>query len=314
MKLICVFGPTACHKSETAMYLAEKLNGEILSCDSVAVYKGFDIGSAKPTAEEQRRAPHHLIDIAEPEDGTFSVAAFQKAADAVIDDCVRRSKQPILAGGSGLYADAVLREMGYAVPGNTEIRAKLSSEYDRSPEGFRDKVKAVDPEAGERIPLKDKKRLVRAMEVYTITGRPFSSFNEAYVQARKKLRYEAIMVGLTMERNALYERINARVDAMMAQGLLEEARRIFDGIDDKSLPAMQSIGYAQLFAYFRGEASLQDAVEQIKLDTRHLAKRQLTWFKREDSIRWFDCGNWPDTLQSIEAYCQDSLSRLKGRV
>lgn len=309
MKLICVFGPTACHKSETAMYLAEKLNGEILSCDSVAVYKGFDIGSAKPTVEEQRRVPHHLIDIAEPEDGTFSVAAFQRGADAIIDDCARRCKQPILAGGSGLYADAVLREMGYAVPGNAEVRAKLSMEYAHNPEDFRSRVKVVDPEAGERIPLKDKKRLVRAMEVYTITGRPFSSFNEAYVQARKKLRYEAVMMGLTMERSALYERINARVDAMMAQGLLEEARRIFDSIDNKGLPAMQSIGYAQLFAYFRGETSLQDAVEQIKLDTRHLAKRQLTWFKREDSIRWFDCDNWPDTLKSIEAYCQDSLSR-----
>lgn len=307
MKLICVFGPTACHKSETAIYLAEKLNGEILSCDSVAVYKGFDIGSAKPTVEERRRVPHHLIDIAEPEDRSFSVAAFQLAADAVIEDCAGRNKQPILAGGSGLYADAVLREMGYAVPGNAAIRTMLASEYDEDPEFFRNRLKAVDLEAGERIPLKDKKRLVRAMEVYTITGRPFSSFNEAYIQARKKLRYDAIMVGLIMERSALYERINTRVDGMMAQGLLEEARMLFNNIEDNTLPAMQSIGYAQLFSYFRGEVSLQDAVDQIKLDTRHLAKRQLTWFKREESIHWFDCGNWPDTLQSIEAYCQDSL-------
>lgn len=309
MKLICVFGPTACHKSETAMYLAEKLNGEILSCDSVAVYKGFDIGSAKPTLKEQRRVPHHLIDIVEPEDRSFSVAAFQSAADAAIDACVKRNKQPVLAGGSGLYADAVLRDMGYAVPGDAEVRERLSLEYDHSPEDFHKRVKSVDPQAGERIPLNDKKRLVRAMEVYTLTGRPFSSFNEAYVQARKKLRYEAIMVGLTMERSALYERINARVEAMMAQGLLEEARKLFDSIEDKNLPAMQSIGYAQLFAFFRGEVSLQDAVEQIKLDTRHLAKRQLTWFKREESIRWFDCGNWPDALQSIEAYCKDNLYR-----
>lgn len=309
MKLICVFGPTACHKSETALYLAEKLDGEILSCDSVAVYKGFDIGSAKPTKEEQGRVKHHLIDIANPEEGDFSVASFQKAADATIWDCIRRKKQPILAGGSGLYADGVLRDMGYAVPGNAEIREVLSTEYDCSPEAFHAKLKEVDAEAGERIPLRDKKRLVRAMEVYALTGRPFSSFNDAYVQARKNLRYEAVMVGLTMERSALYDRINRRVDQMMEQGLLQEARAIFDSIEDATLPAMQSIGYAQLFAYFREEISLEEAVEQIKQASRHLAKRQLTWFKREEGIRWFDCGNWLDALQDIEAYCLQKLGK-----
>lgn len=307
MKLICVFGPTACHKSETALYLGEKLNGEILSCDSVAVYKGFDIGSAKPTMEEQGRIKHHLIDIANPEDGDFSVASFQKAADAAILDCVHRRKQPILAGGSGLYADAVLRDMGYAVPGDAAMREELSAEYDRNPEAFQVKLRNVDPEAGGRIPLRDKKRLVRAMEVFVLTGRPFSSFNEAYEQARKNLRYETVMVGLTMERSALYERINRRVDLMMERGLLQETKEIFDSIENTSLPAMQSIGYAQLFAYFRGEISLQDAVEQIKKASRHLAKRQLTWFKREENIRWFECDNWPDTLQEIEAYCIDNL-------
>lgn len=307
MKLICVFGPTACHKSETALCLAEKLNGEILSCDSVAVYKGFDIGSAKPTTEEQGRVNHHLIDIANPGDGDFSVASFQKAADVAIEDCIKRSKQPILAGGSGLYADAVLRDMGYAVPGNMAVREALSSEYDSDPETFKNRLKEVDPEAWERIPLRDKKRLVRAMEVYTITGRPFSSFNEAYVQARKKLRYETIMIGLTMDRNTLYDRINCRVDKMMELGLLEEARAIYNSIDNFSLPAMQSIGYAQLFAYFRGECSLQDAVEQIKQASRHLAKRQLTWFRREENIRWFNCDNWPDTLQEIETYCLQEI-------
>lgn len=307
MKLICVFGPTACHKSETALCLAEKLNGEILSCDSVAVYKGFDIGSAKPTTEEQGRVKHHLIDIANPGDGDFSVASFQKAADAAIEDCIERSKQPILAGGSGLYADAVLRDMGYAVPGNMAVREALSNEYDSDPEAFKNRLKEVDSEAGERIPLKDKKRLVRAMEVYTITGRSFSSFNEAYVQARKKLRYETIMIGLTMDRNTLYDRINHRVDKMMGLGLLEEARTIYDSIENLSLPAMQSIGYAQLFAYFRGECSLQDAVEQIKQASRHLAKRQLTWFRREENIRWFNCDNWPDTLQELETYCLQNI-------
>lgn len=307
MKLICIFGPTACHKSETALHLAEKLNGEILSCDSVAVYKGFDIGSAKPTREEQERVKHHLIDIADPSDGDFSVAAFQTAADAAIQDCVHRKKQPILAGGSGLYADAVLRDMGYAVPGNPEVREALSTEYDLNPEQFLCKLKMVDPEAGERIPLRDKKRLVRAMEVYSITGRPFSSFNDAYTEARKKLRYETVMIGLTMERSALYDRIDRRVDQMMRQGLLEEAKIIFQSIENDALPAMQSIGYAQIFSYFRGELSLEDAIDQIKRDSRHLAKRQLTWFRREESICWFDCTPWPDTLRDIEKYCLENI-------
>lgn len=307
MKLVCVFGPTACHKSETALHLAEKLNGEILSCDSVAVYRGFDIGSAKPSKDEQGRAVHHLIDIADPEDADFSVSVFQKAADSAIQSCDQRGKQPILAGGSGLYADAVLRDMGYAVPGDGAVRDRLSAEYDRNPAEFQKRLKTVDFQAGERIPLGDKKRLVRAMEVYELTGRPFSSFNEAYIRARQKLRYETLMIGLNMERSRLYERINRRVDLMMEQGLLEEAKGLYDRIENKRLPAMQSIGYAQLFDYFRGNSSLEAAVEKIKLDTRHLAKRQLTWFRREDAIRWFDCDRWPETLAEIERYCVDNL-------
>lgn len=307
MKLVCVFGPTACHKSETALHLAEKLNGEILSCDSVAVYRGFDIGSAKPSREEQGRAVHHLIDIADPKDADFSVSVFQKAADSAIQSCVQRGKQPILAGGSGLYADAVLRDMGYAVPGGGAVRDRLSAEYDRNPAEFQKRLKTVDFQAGERIPLGDKKRLVRAMEVYELTGRPFSSFNEAYTRARQKLRYDTLMIGLNMERSRLYERINRRVDLMMEQGLLEEAKGLYDHIENKRLPAMQSIGYAQLFEYFRGNISLEAAVEKIKLDTRHLAKRQLTWFRREDAIRWFDCDRWPEALAEIERYCVDNL-------
>lgn len=307
MKLICVFGPTACHKSETALYLAEKLNGEILSCDSVAVYRGFDIGSAKPSKEEQGRAVHHLIDIVDPEDAEFSVSTFQKAADEAIERCVAKGKIPILAGGSGLYADAVLRDMGYAVPGDANVRAELSNEYDKDPMSFHCRVKEVDPQAGDRIPLRDKKRLVRAMEVYTLTGHPFSSFNTAYTQARQTFRYENIMIGLTMDRSVLYGRINHRVDLMLKQGLLDEARYLFDGIKNRQLPAMQSIGYAQLFDYFQGKTSLEEAIEKIKLDTRHLAKRQLTWFRREDTIRWFDCSCWPEPLQEMEAYCRQNL-------
>ncbi len=307
MKLLCVFGPTACHKSETALSLAQELDGEILSCDSVAVYRGFDIGSAKPTKEEQAKIPHHLIDIVDPTDQSFSVSTFQKAADRVIYDCFSRGKLPILAGGTGMYADGVLRDMRYAVPGDSSIRNALSLEYEQDRVAFVQKLKEIDFAAGNRIPLNDKKRLVRAMEVYMLTGRPFSSYNDEYEQARKRMRYDSVRIGLTMDRQTLYQRIDQRVDRMLETGLLDEARALHDKFPDRNLPAVQSIGYAQLFDYFDGKCSLEAAVERIKLDSRHLAKRQLTWFKRDEGIRWFTCDDWPLTLGKVQTYCKEAL-------
>lgn len=307
MKLLCVFGPTACHKSETALALARELGGEILSCDSVAVYRGFDIGSAKPTKEEQAKIPHHLVDIVDPTDRSFSVSMFQKAADRAIHDCFSRGKLPILAGGTGMYADGVLRDMRYAVPGDPSIRNTLSLEYEQDRVAFAQKLKEVDFAAGNRISLNDKKRLVRAMEVYMLTGRPFSSFNDEYEQARKRIRYDSVRIGLTMDRQALYQRIDQRVDRMLKTGLLDEARALHDKFPDRNLPAIQSIGYAQLFDYFDGKCSLEAAIERIKLDSRHLAKRQLTWFKRDEGIRWFTCDDWPLTLEKVQAYCKKAL-------
>ena len=305
--LLLICGPTACHKSETALRLGERLGGEILSIDSVAVYRGMDIGSAKPDLTERQRVPHHLIDIVDPDDRRFSVAAFQQAADLVLRDLALRNVQPILVGGSGLYCDAVLEDMGYALPSDAELRKGLEEEYDVDPQAFFDRMALDDGPSGQKLHVNDKKRVVRAREVFLLSGRPFSSFNQAYMTAQRNRRYPAIRVGLTMPREKLYAAIDQRVDRMMTQGLLDEVKGLKARGYDRSLPAMQAIGYAQLFAYFDGEVSLEAAVENIKRATRQFAKRQLTWFRRDERIRWFDCDNYEETYREIERYVKETI-------
>ena len=258
--LLLICGPTACHKSETALRIGERLGGEILSVDSVAVYRGMDIGSAKPDILERQRVPHHLIDIVDPDDTGFSVAAFQQAADAVLRDLDRRGVQPILVGGSGLYCDAVLEDMGYALPADKELRSRLEGEYDADPKAFFERMARDDGPSGEKLHLNDKKRVVRAREVFLISGKPFSSFNQQYMAAQRHDRYPAVRVGLTMPREKLYAAIDHRVDRMMAQGLLDEVKRLKDRGYDRKLPAMQAIGYAQLFA---GDAAVRQAAADL---------------------------------------------------
>ena len=305
--LLLISGPTACHKSETALRLGERWGGEILSIDSVAVYRGMDIGSAKPTFTERQRVPHHLIDIADPDDTSFSVAAFQQAADAVLRDLARRDVQPILVGGSGLYCDAVLEDMGYALPADKALRRRLEEEYDADRDAFFERMAHDDVPSGQRLHRNDKKRVVRAREVFLLSGKPFSAFNQEYLSAQRNSRYPAIRVGLTMPRETLYERIDRRVDQMMAQGLLNEVKGLSEKGYGRDLPAMQAIGYAQLFAYLAGEVALDTAVDNIKRATRQFAKRQLTWFRRDERIRWFDCEKYEEAYGDIERYVKEKL-------
>ncbi len=304
--LLLICGPTACHKSETALRLAERWGGEILSIDSVAVYRGMDIGSAKPDVAERRRIPHHLIDMVDPDDD-FSVAAFQQAADAALQNLMQRGVQPILVGGSGLYCDAVLEDMGYALPSDKDLRSRLERAYDADPESFFRQMKADDGPSGEKLHLNDKKRVVRAREVFLLSGKPFSSFNRAYLTAQRRDRYPAIRIGLTMPREKLYAGIDDRVDRMMALGLLSEVKGLRDRGYDRKLPALQAIGYAQLFAYLDGEVSLDMAVDNIKRATRQFAKRQLTWFRRDERIRWFDCEHYEEAYPKIEGYVKETI-------
>ena len=305
--LLLIVGPTACHKSETALRLAERWGGEILSVDSVAVYRGMDIGSAKPTAQERQRVPHHLIDIVDPDDTDFSVAAFQQAADAALKDVEDRRVQPILVGGSGLYCDAVLEDMGYALPADKALRSRLEAEYDADPGAFFAQMAKDDGPSGEKLHLHDRKRVVRAREVFLLSGKPFSAFNRAYMAAQRQDRYPAVRVGLIMPREQLYARIDQRVDSMMAQGLLDEVAELAARGYDRQLPAMQAIGYAQLFAYLAGEASLDAAVEAIKRATRQFAKRQLTWCRRDERVRWFDCEHYEEAYRRIERYAKETV-------
>jgi len=305
--LLLICGPTACHKSETALRLGERWGGEILSIDSVAVYRGMDIGSAKPDLAERQRVAHHLIDIVDPDDTNFSVAAFQQAADAVLADLARRDVQPILVGGSGLYCDAVLEDMGYALPADKALRSRLEGEYDADPRAFFAQMARDDGPSGEKLHVNDKKRVVRAREVFLLSDKPFSAFNREYLAAQRNSRYPAIRVGLTMAREKLYTGIDRRVDRMMAQGLLDEVKALKDRGYDRKLPAMQAIGYAQLLSYLDGEIPLEDAVESIKRATRQFAKRQLTWFRRDERIRWFDCEEYETAYLKIERYVKETV-------
>lgn len=305
--LLLICGPTACHKSETALRLGERWGGEILSIDSVAVYRGMDIGSAKPDLAERQRVAHHLIDIVDPDDTDFSVAAFQRAADAVLADLARRDVQPILVGGSGLYCDAVLEDMGYALPADKALRSRLEGEYDVDPRAFFAQMARDDGPSGEKLHVNDKKRVVRAREVFLLSDKPFSAFNREYLAAQRNSRYPAIRVGLTMAREKLYTGIDRRVDRMMAQGLLDEVKALKDRGYDRKLPAMQAIGYAQLLSYLDGEIPLEDAVESIKRATRQFAKRQLTWFRRDERIRWFDCEEYETAYLKIERYVKETV-------
>ena len=305
--LLLICGPTACHKSETALRIGERLGGEILSIDSVAVYRGMDIGSAKPDLSERLRVPHHLIDIVDPSDTDFSVAAFQQAADAVLADLARRNVQPILVGGSGLYCDAVLENMRYALPADKALRVRLEQEYDADPKAFFDGMARDDAPAGEKLHIRDKKRVVRAREVFLLSGKPFSSFNQAYLTAQRDSRYPVVRVGLTMPRERLYASIDRRVDRMMDRGLLDEVKSLHDRGYDRKLPAMQAIGYAQLLSYLDHEVSLNEAVENSKRATRQFAKRQLTWFRRDERIRWFDCENYEEAYPEIERYVKEKI-------
>ena len=305
--LLLICGPTACHKSETALRLGERWGGEILSVDSVAVYRGMDIGSAKPNLSERQRVPHHLIDIVDPDDTSFSVAAFQQAADTALADLSRRKVQPILVGGSGLYCDAVLEDMGYALPADATLRERLEAEYDADPLAFFARMAQDDGPSGQKLHLNDRKRVVRAREVFLLSGQPFSSFNRDYLAAQRHDRYPAVRVGLTMPREKLYDAIDRRVDRMMAEGLLDEVKGLRAKGYGRQLPAMQAIGYAQLLAYLEGEIPLEKAVEDIKRATRQFAKRQLTWFRRDERIRWFDCEDYEEAYREVEWYVKETV-------
>jgi len=282
--LIVIVGPTAVGKTEAAIRLAERVGGEIVSADSRQVYRHMDIGTAKPSARQRTRVPHHLIDVVDP-DEAFSLAQYQTAAHAAIDDIFRRGRQPLLVGGTGLYVKAVTEGLRIpAVPPDPELRVELEARAAQEGKlALHDELRRVDPAAAARIDPRNVRRTIRALEVYRLSGRRFSEPGIV-----RPPPYPIITIGLTMPRPDLYRRIDARVGEMIAAGLIEETRQLALQYD-WSLPALSGLGYRQIGRFVRGECSLEDAIAAIKRDTRGFVRRQYNWFRLTDPrIRWLD--------------------------
>ena len=283
--MLAVVGPTASGKSELALAVAADLGAEIVSVDSALVYRGMDIGTDKPSAEALARVPHHLVDVVDPSH-TMTVAEFQERARAAIADILGRGRIPLLVGGSGLYFRAVVDALEF--PGTApDIRARLESEAeDVGGEALFDRLSSLDPAAAVRMEPANVRRTVRALEVIELTGRPFSSFRTAWDEPRSL--YRLTVAGLTHPRPELGRRIDARVDAQIERGLVEEVRHLVEAGFRSSLTSVQAIGYAQVLAHLDGETSLEEAVEEIERRTRRYARRQLSWFRADPRVEWFE--------------------------
>jgi tRNA dimethylallyltransferase len=286
-RLLAVVGSTATGKTAVGVSLAERLDGEVVSADSMQLYRGMDIGTGKPTPEQRARAVHHLIDIIDP-DERFSVAEYRARADAALADIWRRGRQPILVGGSGLYVRAVIEGPGFSmVPPDRELRRRLTEEAKREGRAtLHARLAAVDPEAAARIHVNDEKRIIRALEVYETTGQPISRLQA--LDRGGGPRYNTRQFGLRLPRAELYRRVEARVDQMIEAGLVEEVQGLVGRGYGDDLVAMKGLGYAQLVPYVRGKIDLAEAVRRLKRDTRRFAKRQMTWFRADARIEWVD--------------------------
>lgn len=300
MTVLCVVGPTASGKTKMAVALARRLNGEVVSVDSMQIYRGMTIGTAAPTAEEMEGVPHHMIAVADPAE-QWSAARFCQAADACIQDILSRGKLPVLAGGTGLYLDALIRGDDFA-PGSQggEVRLRLQRELrEQGPEALLERLRTVDPETAGRLHLRDEKRILRALEIYEQTGEPMSLRDK---RGREKPdRYQALYIGLNFrDRADLRERIDRRVDEMVRRGLLQEVQALLDGGLPRDATALQAIGYKQFLAVADGAATADQAVEEVKLRSRQYAKRQLTWLRRNPAIHWIYWDKEPDFPAALQ--------------
>lgn len=283
--IVCIAGPTASGKTALAVALAKEINGEVVSCDSMQVYKGIDIGTAKPTAEEMEGIPHHMLSVAEP-DEDFSVSRYCEMAAPIVDDIVARGKVAIIAGGTGLYMDSLIRGNAFAPFPSTGVREKLEAQADaEGMEAMLRWLESIDPEAAARLHLSDRKRIIRALEVYLETGETITAHNRK-TQAIPP-RYTPLWLGLDFaQRSDLYHRIDLRVGLMLQMGLIEEIRALLDaGIPEKTT-AMQAIGYKEFIAALEGNCTIEEAADQVRQSSRRYAKRQLTWFRRNPAIHW----------------------------
>lgn len=283
--IICIAGPTASGKTALAVALAKEIDGEVVSCDSMQVYRHMNIGTAKPTAEEMDGVPHHMLDVAEPTED-FSVSRYCELASPIVEGILSRGKTAIIAGGTGLYMDALIKGNTFAPYPSTGMRERLEVQADsQGMESMLKLLHSVDPESAARLHLKDRKRILRALEVYYETGETITAHNKKTQSVPPK--YHAHWFALEdVERSALYARIDRRVEDMLDTGLIEEIRGLLArGIPEKCT-AMQAIGYKEFLNALSGRCTVEDAVKDVQQASRHYAKRQLTWFRRNPAITW----------------------------
>ncbi len=284
-KVIVICGPTASGKTSLSVELAKRINGEIISCDSMQIYKDMDIGTAKATEEEMQGIKHYLIDIILPTQ-RYSVANFKKDAKNAIKEILGKGKVPIIVGGTGLYVDSLIYEIEYPeIEYDDDYRKKMEEKAEKGGLGvLYNMAKDIDPEAIKNISINDKKRIIRVLEIYKATGKTKTQIEK---ESRKEVEYDYRVFAINWDREKLYERINKRVDIMMEQGLIEEVKKIKEKYS--SFPtAMQGLGYKEVVDYFNGVYTEQEMIEKIKMETRRYAKRQMTWFRKDKDILWIN--------------------------
>ena len=292
--VIAVVGPTASGKTSLSIEIAKHFSGQVVSADSMQIYEKMNIATAKPTDDEMQGIPHHLIGF-QPIDKKFSVAEYVTLAKECIEKIHYQGDLPVVAGGTGLYVDSLLQNIQFSKEeGNNELRNELTEMFDQKGAEFMlEALREIDPKTAEKLHLNDKSRIIRALEIYKATGKTMTE--QKILSREEESPFEVLYIGINYrDRNVLYDRINRRVDIMLENGLLDEAKDFYNIDADET--ACQAIGYKELAPYFNGEKSLEDCLESLKIETRHYAKRQLTWFRKNENINWV----YPDDYENAE--------------
>ncbi len=308
-KIVVIVGPTASGKTAMGVALAKKLNGEVVSADSMQIYKHMNIGTAKVTSEEMQGVPHHLIDCVPP-DEEFSVAKYKAAALEAIEEILSKGKLPIIIGGTGLYINSLSLPWDFQKKDSDEtIRWRLTAEAEvLGNDALYERLKLVDPATAEIVHPNNLNRIIRALEIYELTGKPKSHFDEE--SRKQEVPYDYIMIGLDWDRETLYNRINHRVDRMIEEGLIEETKMLIERGYDWNLTSLKAIGYKELKPYLEGESTLAEVVSILKRDSRHYAKRQMTWFRKDERIQWLKM----DERSNLETQVMECLRLIKPQL